>query len=88
MFLLDAFLEIEEIKCFEINNDECGPPIRRMIPYFQMAQRADRSLLIRGYLTPHDIRLLTDSLDPRGLCLFCLVKNMDEVDTLRLLLGM
>ena len=88
MFLLDAFLEIEEIKCFEINNDESGPPIRKMIPYFQMVQRADRSLLIRGYLTPHDIRLLTDSLDPRGLYLLCLVKNMDEVGTLRLLLGM
>ena len=88
MFLLDAFLEIEEIKCFEINKDESGPPIRKMIPYFQMVQRANRSLLIRGYLTPHDIRLLTDSLEPRGLYLLCLVKNMDEVGTLRLLLGM
>jgi len=38
MFLLEAFLEIEEIQGFEINNDACGPPIREMVPYFQMVQ--------------------------------------------------
>jgi hypothetical protein len=36
MFLLNAFLEIKEIRCFEINNDDSGPPLKEMIPYFQM----------------------------------------------------
>ena len=48
MFLLEAFLEIEEIRCFEINNDVCGPPLERMVPYFQRVQKARRPLVIRG----------------------------------------
>lgn len=88
MFLLDAFLEVEQIRCFEINNDESGPPIKKMISYFQMVQKAERPLLIRGSFTEDDIRLLTESLNPRGLYLLVLVRNMDEVNRLRPLLGM
>ena len=32
MFLLEAFLEVQEIQCYEINNDACGPPIKEMVP--------------------------------------------------------
>ena len=88
MFLLEAFLEIEELRCFEINNDAIGPPIAAMLPYFRMVQAARRSLLIRGTFTPDDIRLLMDSLDPRGLYLLILVKDPGEADRLRPLLKM
>ena len=83
MFLLDAILEIEEIRCYEINNDVCGPPIDEMVPYFQKVQKAKRPLLIRGSFTPEELRELTDSLDPRGLYLLIMVNNMEEIDTLR-----
>ena len=88
MFILDAFLEIEELKCFEINNDAIGPPLAEMVPYFRMVQRARRSLLIRGSLTPEDARMLMDSLDARGLYLLVVVKDVREADTLRPILGM
>jgi hypothetical protein len=88
MFLLEAFLEIEELRCFEINNDAIGPSIATMLPYFRMVQAARRSLLIRGTFTPDDIRLLMDSLDPRGLYLLILVKEPGEADRLRPLLKM
>ena len=88
MFILDAFLEIEELRCFEINNDAIGPPLTEMLPYFQMVQKAQRSLLIRGSLTPDDARLLRDDLDPRGLYLLVVVKDRREADGLRSLLGM
>jgi hypothetical protein len=88
MFILDAFLEIEELKCFEINNDAIGPPLVEMVPYFQMVQRAKRSLLVRGSLTPDDARLLMDSLEPRGLYLLVVVKDPREADTLRPIVGM
>jgi hypothetical protein len=88
MFILDAFLEIEELRCFEINNDAIGPPLTEMLPYFQMVQQARRSLLIRGSLTPDDARLLMDSLDPRGLYLLVVVKDPGEADRLRPLLGL
>jgi hypothetical protein len=88
MFILDAFLEIEELKCFEINNDAIGPPLVEMVPYFQMVQRVKRSLLVRGSLTPDDARLLMDSLEPRGLYLLVVVKDPREADTLRPIVGM
>jgi hypothetical protein len=88
MFILDAFLEIEELRCFEINNDAIGPPLTEMLPYFQMVQKAKRSLLIRGTLTPDDARLLRDHLDPRGLYLLVVVTDRREADRLRPLLGM
>jgi hypothetical protein len=88
MFLLDAFLEIEEIRCFEINNDACGPPLERMVPYFQRVQKARRPLLIRGSFTPQELQLLLDSLEARGLFLNIMANTMGEVEELRTLLKM
>ena len=83
MFILDAFLEIEELRCLEINNDAIGPPLAEMLRYFRMVQTARRSLLIRGSLAPDDARLLMDSLDPRGLYLLVVVKDRREAESLR-----
>lgn len=88
MFLLEAFLEVEEIRCFEINNDDGGPSIKKMIPYFKMVQEAERPLLIRGSFKPEDISLLMQSLEPRGLFLYILVKNLKEVKAIKTVLGM
>jgi len=88
MFLLDAFLEIEEIRCFEVNNDLGGPAIRDMIPYFKMIQKAERPLLIRGFFSQSDIKQLMDSLYPRGLYLLTMVKDLEEVNTFKSIIGM
>ena len=90
MFLLDAFLEIDQIRCFQVNYEvrSGGPSIEGMIPYFRMIQQAHRPLLIRGSFTPDEVRRLRDALDPRGLYVYVMVEGMDEVDALRPLLGM
>ena len=88
MFLLDAFLEIEELRCLEINQDALGPPVPKMVPYFRRVQDAGRSLVIRGSFTPGEMRLLMDSLDARGLFFNVMVDGMEQVETLRPLLGM
>ncbi|MCW5983303.1 MAG: hypothetical protein KIT09_34750 [Bryobacteraceae bacterium] len=88
MFLLDAILEIEEIQCYEVNNDAAGPPLAEMVPYFQQIQRAGKPLLIRGAFAPDEMRLLMDSLEPRGLFLNIMVNGMSEVEALRPLVGM
>jgi hypothetical protein len=59
-----------------------------MVPYFQKVQKAGRSLLIRGAFTPEEMRLLMDTLTPRGLFLNIMVKEMEEVDALRPILRM
>jgi hypothetical protein len=88
MFLLDAFLEIEEIRCFEINNDACGPPVKYMVGYFQKVQKAHRPLLLRGSFTPEALNLLMDSLEPRGLFFNIMVNSMEEIERLRPLVNM
>jgi hypothetical protein len=90
MFLLDAFLEIEEIRCFEVNYEKIsgGPPIAGMIPYFRAIQGADRPLLVRGSFTADELRALVDALDPRGLYLYIMVEDIAEVATLKAVLGM
>jgi len=88
MFLLDAFLEIEELRCLQINNDALGPPLAQMVPHFRHVQEAGRSLVVRGSFTPDEVRLLRDALDPRGLYLLILVESAKQAEALRPILGM
>ena len=90
MFLLDAFLEVDEIRCFEVNYEvnSGGPDIVGMLPYFQRIQAADRPLLVRGSFTPDEMRVLLDGLDPRGLYVYVMVETMEEVESLRAVVGM
>jgi hypothetical protein len=88
MFLLDAFLEIEEITCFQVNNDALGPPLSKMLPHFRMIQDAGRSLLIRGSFSTDELRTLRDELDPRGLMLLVMVENQEQIGSARTVIGM
>jgi len=88
MFLLEAFLEIEALKCFQINCEIGGPPIQKMLPYFQMVQKAKRSLLVRGSFTPEELRILMDGLEARGLFFNIMVKSMQEIESLRPIVGL
>jgi hypothetical protein len=79
---------VEEIKCFEINNDDGGPPIEKMIQYFKMVQEAERPLLIRGSFKLEDISLLIQSLKPNGLFLYILAKDVKEIKAIKNVLDM
>jgi hypothetical protein len=88
MFVLDQILEIESLRCLEINNDVGGPPVAEMARHFSKVQRAGRSLLIRGSFTPDEMRLLMDTIEPRGLYLYIMVREPAEIDALAPLVGM
>ncbi len=87
MFLLDAFLEVEEIRCFEINHDASGPSLAEMLPYYRKVQQSERPLVVRGSFTPDELRLLLHELDPRGLLLLIMVESLDEVDAAKATIG-
>ena len=57
-------------------------------PYFQSVQKAKRPLLIRGSFSADEMRLLMDSLEPRGLFLNIMINSAQEAEALRPLLGM
>ena len=63
-------------------------PVKGMIEHYKMVQDADRPLLIRGSLTEDEVRLVLDSLDPRGLYLHIMPQDKKEIDALRPILGM
>ena len=90
MFLLDLYLEIEEIRAFQVNYEQMsgGPPVVGMIPHLRKIQRAGRPLLFRGTFTADELRLLADALDPRGLYLYVMVGSAEEAAALMPLLGM
>ena len=88
MFLLDAILEIEELRCLEINRDASGPPLKEMIPYFQQVQAAERSLVIRGAFAPDELETLVQALEARGLLLLVMARDLEEVERLRPIVGM
>jgi hypothetical protein len=88
MFILDAILEIDEIKCFEINNDVSGPPLEQIVPFFQTVQRAERPLLLRGSFSPDELRFLLEKLEPRGLYLYIMIESEQELKRLKPVLGL
>lgn len=87
MFLLEAFLEIGEIQCYEINNDALGPPVAKLIPYLRLVQQRKKPLLVRGSFTPEELRMVMDSLEPRGLFLNIMVRDLAETEPLRKVAG-
>jgi hypothetical protein len=88
MIVMEQLLEIREIKAFEINHDVGGPPVGKMVPYFQMVQKAGVPLIIRGDFTAEDLRELMDSLEPSGLFIYIMVKDRRQMEPLRPLVGL
>ena len=80
------FLEIEELRAFEMNIEPFNIELPDMIKYFRMVQEADRPLLIRGSVTGDELKLLLDNLDPAGLYLYIMVEDMRDVDNLKKIL--
>jgi len=83
MFVLEEMLEITEIAAFQVNLDVSGPPLERMLPFYRRIQEAGRPLLIRASFAPDELRLLLDSLSPRGLYLYIMVQDMGEIEALQ-----
>jgi len=87
MHLLDAILEIEPLRCLQVNRDVGGPPLEQMMSHYRRVQEAGRSLLIRGSFTADELGLLLDRLEPRGLMLYLMVDNLAHLEELRKVLG-
>jgi len=90
LFLLDAFLEVEEIRCFQVNYEpqSSGLSLADMIPYLRRIQQAGRPLVLRGSFTVDEARLLMDQLDSRGLYVYVMVGMQQEVEALSPVLGL
>ena len=88
MIVLDDMLEIPGLNCFEVNNDVGGPPVSWLVPHLRKIQNAKKSLLVRGSFNADEMRLLMGSLDPAGLYLYIMIKDIREAECLRTIIGM
>jgi len=83
LHLLDRFVDIEPQKCFEINKDQGGWGVARMVPLFKMVQSRGKKLIIRGKLDQADFDLLRKDLSPRGLYLQVVIDKPEEAPRFR-----
>jgi hypothetical protein len=59
-----------------------------MIPHYRKVQKAAKPLLIRGSFDAEEVRLLLDSLDPRGVFLNIMTESITQIESLRHAIGM
>lgn len=78
LFLLDAILDVESLKCIQINKDVGGLEVSGMLPFFKKVQQRGKRLLIRGKLDHGDLTLLRSELSPNGLYLQIVVESPAE----------
>ncbi len=83
LFLLDAILNVESLKCIQINKDVGGLEVGKMLPFFKQVQEHGKRLLIRGKLDNNDLTLLRNELSPNGLYLQIVVENPAETKLFR-----
>jgi hypothetical protein len=83
LFLLDKILDVESLKCIQINKDVGGAEVRKMLPFLKMVQDRGKRLLVRGKLDQDDLTFLKSELTPNGLYLQVVVENPIEMTQFR-----
>ena len=81
LYCLNDLYGIDNLKVIEINKDLHGPSIFKLLPTLKEIQK-HKPLLIWGDLTKEEIRELLNTLSPRGLCIYPVVKTVEEGKTL------
>jgi hypothetical protein len=82
LFLLDVILNVESLKCIQINKDVGGMDVSGMLPFFEKVQDRGKRLMIRGKLDHDDLKLLRSRLSPNGLYLQIVVESPAETKRL------
>jgi hypothetical protein len=82
LHLLDRILEVDSLKCIQINKDAGGTQVEWELPYFLRVQEKGKRLLIRGKLTLEELGLIRKNLSPRGLFLQVVVEDPEETRAL------
>lgn len=81
LYCLPNLYKIESLRIIEINKDLYGPSISELLPTLKRVQK-HKPLLIWGDLARDEIRQLLSELSPRGLCIYPVVKTVEEGRTL------
>jgi hypothetical protein len=82
LFLIDFFLEVAQIRAFQISKDAGGVLLSDMIPALRKIQHAGKPLIVKGQFDETDLDLIKQQLSLRGLCIQPVVKGIAEAQKL------
>ena len=77
LYCLNELYKMENLKVIEIGRDLFGPSIPELLLTLKEVQK-HKPLLIWGDLTREEIRQLLNELSPQGLCIYPVVKTVEE----------
>jgi len=78
LFLIDNFLEVSNIRAFQISKDAGVTKLEDMIPALRKIQKAGKPLIVKGQFDHYDIDLLKKKLTIGGLCIQPVVKDLSQ----------
>jgi hypothetical protein len=76
-FTIDSLMEIDELKVIEINKDEEGPSVEKMLPVFQKVHSV-KNCVVWGSFARADIEFLQRELDPAGLYIQITAETVEQ----------
>ncbi len=76
--VVQPLIEAQELKALQFSLDRPnGPPVSDMIPLMRMVQE-EKPLIITGPITENELKLMLQTLSPKGLCLNTSVWTEEE----------
>ena len=78
LFLVDAFLEIEEINTIQVTKDQGRVKLADLLPALRRIQAAGKPLVLKGQFESGEWSLVREGLSPVGLCIEPVVGSFEE----------
>jgi hypothetical protein len=82
LFLIERFLQVKNIKVFQVTKDPGGARMSEMMPALQKIQEAGKPLIVKGKFDGADLDLMKHQLSVRGLCIQPVVGSLSDAGTL------
>ena len=80
LVLIDKFLEVSQIRAFQLTKDQGSAKLENMILGLKKIQEAGKPLIVKGVFDDNDLRLIKKNLSVTGLCLQPVVSNVEEAE--------
>jgi len=82
LVLIDKFLEVSQIRAFQVTKDQGGVKLEDMIPGLIKIQKAGKPLILKGQFDKNDFDLINRTISTSGFCIQPVVKNIAEAQEL------
>ncbi len=82
LFLIDLFLEVEQIRAYQVTKDMGSTRLSDMMPGLLKIQEAGKPLIVKGQFTDADLDFMKRNLSLRGLCIQPVVASLSEAENL------